>query len=176
MRLIVAAVALVGLCAADDKAAPTRDTPEIDWRLAKLAHAEPTKIGVLTYYPNNAGGYTFTEGEHIVFYALPFLPATSLQLAVQVEQKDVPGLVWESRTIATIGKSKMPFGGQTFFRGEMKKAAPEGTSLREDIPIAKWTRDSPTDKFRLSIMDVDSETRMKVKSIIPVLERAEHPP
>jgi hypothetical protein len=174
MRPLLAAVALVGPCVADDKAAPTRDTPEIDWRLAKLAHAKPAKIGVLTYYPNTGGGYTFTEGQQIVFYSLPFLPATSLQLAVLVEQKDVPGLVWESRTIATIGKSQMPFGGQTFFRGEMKKTAPEGTSLREDTPIATWTRDSPTGRFRLSIMDVDSETRMKLKSIIPLLEHAGH--
>jgi hypothetical protein len=49
-----------------------------------------------------------------------------------------------------------------------------GISCREDSPIAQWTRDTPAGEFLLSLMDVDSQTRVKVKSIVPVLEHAEH--
>jgi hypothetical protein len=43
-----------------------------------------------------------------------------------------------------------------------------------DTPIAKWTRDTTEGKFRLSILAEDSETRLKLKSIVPVLEHGEH--
>jgi hypothetical protein len=65
----------------------------------------------------------------------------------------------------------MPFGGQTLYRaGTTQK--PSDDRRREDVPIAKWSRDAPGDKLRLSISDEDRETRLKLKSIVPVLENA----
>jgi hypothetical protein len=51
-----------------------------------------------------------------------------------------------------------------------------GTLHRTDIPIAKWTRDTPDGQFRLSIKEEDHETRLKLKSIVPVLEHASKTP
>jgi hypothetical protein len=171
MKGVLATAVMLGMCVADETAAPTRDTPETDSRLAQLANAQPKKIGVLTYYPNRGGGYTFKEGEQIVFYALPFSPAKSPQLAVLVQQRDGKNIIDLAflRTIATIGKSKLPFGGLTVFQGEMIKT-PNDESLREDTPIAKWTRDTPNGQFRLSLMTKDRETRLKLKSIVPLLQ------
>jgi hypothetical protein len=171
LKGFLAVAVLVGMCVADESAAPTRDTPETDWRLAQLANAQPKRIGVLTYYPNRGGGYTFKEGEQIVFYALPFSPATSPQLAVLVQERDGHNVVDLAflRTIATIGKTKLPFGGLTVFRGEMIKT-PNDESLRQDTSIAKWTRDTPNGQFRLSLMTKDRETRLKLKSIVPLLQ------
>jgi hypothetical protein len=72
MKRLLAAVVLVGRCVADD--APTV-APEDDWRITKFTVGQPQKVGILTYYPNLGGGYTFLEHDTIVFYALPFVPA-----------------------------------------------------------------------------------------------------
>jgi hypothetical protein len=56
----------------------------------------------------------------------------------------------------------------------MRATPGASTLLRVDTPLAKWTRDTPNGQFRLSIMSDDHETRLKLKSIVPVLEHAEH--
>jgi hypothetical protein len=83
MRPLFAVVLLVGMCVADDKPAappsqclPSGIRPENDSRLAKRGNAPPLKIGVLSYYPNRAGGFTFREGADTAFYALPYPPKT----------------------------------------------------------------------------------------------------
>jgi hypothetical protein len=196
MRPLLAAVLLVGLsvaiAAADDKptpppSEPSTVAPDQDVRLACLTNAKPQKIGVLTYYTNKGGGYTFIEGKDIVFYALPYRPTMSRVFIVGVYQNDIAALVArgrfeammtsgrvKARALSIIGTAQMPPGAQTFYRGDMRKTTFPDALLREDTPIAKWSRDSPADNGRLSIMANDSETRLKLKSIVPVLERAEH--
>jgi hypothetical protein len=78
----------------------------------------------------------------------------------------------ETVNVFSIGSRTVPFGGQTIYRSEMKQISSR-VHRREDIPIAKWTRDTPDGKFRLTITEGDRETRLKLKSIVPVLE---HPP
>ena len=177
MRPFLAAVVLawlsVPIAEADDKPtspAPklSRLTPANDSRLAKAKGVQPQKIGVLTYYPNNGGGYTFIQEKHIIFYALPYVPTSCEGQAVSLMAILV-------RDVSTIGTSKMAFGGQTVYRSAML-FTPQGPSCREDIPIAKWSRDAPDGRFRLTIMAEDNETRLKLKSIVPVLEHAEHAP
>jgi hypothetical protein len=94
------------------------------------------------------------ERGEIVFYALPYLPSTR-----EVENTVLP----------TIGTSKVPFGGQTIYRSQMNGF---GIERRADIPIAKWTRDTPDGQFRFTMRDEDRLTRLKLKSIRPVLEHA----
>ncbi len=149
-----------------------------DARLAKLTDATPQKIGILTYYRNAGGGYTFLERERILFYSLPFLPGTYQAdnpvhpvLRSFVRQKGDYGFP-ENRTLGIIGTRKMPFGGQTMYRTEMTRIV-LGVRRREDVPIAKWSRDSPDGNFRLSILAEENETRLKLKSIVPVLESHE---
>jgi hypothetical protein len=125
-----------------------------DFRLSKPTGVHPKKIGVLAYYPNKAGGYTFLERGEIVFYALPYLPSTR-----EVDNTVLP----------TIGASKVPYGGQIIYRSQMNGF---GMERRADIPIAKWTRDTPDGAFRLSIGDEDRLSRLKLQSIVPVLESA----
>jgi hypothetical protein len=171
MRPLLAAVVLAGLSVpfaeADDKSTPppklSRLIPANDSRLAKAKGVQPQKIGVLTYYPNNGGGHTFIQDKYIIFYALPYAPTSC-------EGDDTSLMAIIRRDISTIGASKMAFGGQTVYRSKML-FTPQGPSCREDIPIAEWTRDTPDGKFRLSILAEDSETRLKLKSIVPVLEK-----
>jgi hypothetical protein len=165
VRPLLLLLVLVGACvgktdASDDQEPGVESTlaPEKDSRLAKLANARPQKIGVLTYYPNDGGGYTFTEEGTIVFCALPYVPTTR-----QAENMVLP----------MIGPTKMPLGEQTIYRSRMTGNG-FGVLHRADFPIAKWSRDTPDGKFRLTIKAEDNETRLKLKSIIPVLERAEH--
>jgi hypothetical protein len=169
--------------ALDDKPTPPPSklsvfVPEDDWRLAKLTDVQPQKIGILTYYPNKGGGYTFKEGEQIAFYALPFMPTTyKAEYTVKVlEVRNgtiVSRLLIQTRALARIGASKMPFDGQTLYRNELKED--RGGFQWEAIPIAKWSRDAPSDKFQLSIMAVDPQIRLKLKSIKPILENAPKP-
>jgi hypothetical protein len=186
MKAILAATLLVGLSVAIAKAddnltrrwRPNTLPHEEDWRLATKPAAQPKKIGVLTYFPNNGGGYTFLEGEHIAFYALPFLPTTypSHRTRFVTENRhgfQVTRAVVETTDLVTVGTSKMPFGAHTVYRPVTKMTQ---NLRREDTPIVSWTRDSRTGTFRLSITAKDSETRVKLKSIVPVLERAEHAP
>jgi hypothetical protein len=161
MRPLLAALVLVGKCVADDS--PT-GAPEDDWRIAKFTVGQPQKLGILTYYPNLGGGYTFLEHEEIVFYSLPFAPA----------KYQAENAAHESKTLGTIGTSKLPFGGQTIYRGEMQRIGPR-LHRRDDTPIAKWSRDTPDGQFRLSITDVDRKTRLKLKCIVPVLEHGRNP-
>jgi hypothetical protein len=46
---------------------------------------------------------------------------------------------------------------------------------RDGFPIATSSRDTADGRFRLSIMADDRETRLKLKSITPVLEHAPKP-
>jgi hypothetical protein len=176
MRPIVAAVVLVGMCAGDDS---PPGAPENDWRIAKVTVGQPQKIGILTYYPNLGGGYTFLEHGNIVFYALPLLPTTyHIDRSVLVTETR-KGIVMqrhivEAVSVDSIGKETVPFGGQTIYRYEMKEISSR-VHCRLDIPIAKWTRDASDGKFRLSIMEGDRETRLKLKSIVFVLEHARNP-
>jgi hypothetical protein len=191
MRRTLAVVLLVGLSAtiakADDKPTPpwppSTLTPEKDWRLAKQAGGQPQKIGILTYYPNKGGGYTFVEGKHIAFYALPYMPTSHEYLVdVPISVRDDNGItetrmVLKSGRFSTIGASPMRFGGQTVYQSGMFNAGHD-ILRRYDAPIAEWSRDAPDGKFRLTIMDIldeeDRETRLKLKSIVPVLEHTEH--
>jgi len=187
MRAFLAAMLLVGLSvrianAGDKPPQPSTLTPDKDVRLAKVANAPLQKIGVLTYYPNRSGGYTFLEGTEIVFYALPYWPSTSLDFFFV---ESAAGRI-EATPFRIIGKSKMALGCQTLYRGDMRKTMTPNALLREDTPIAqwssdaqfpidKWSRDTPTGKVGLLIMVKDRETRLKLKSIVPVLERARKP-
>jgi hypothetical protein len=185
MRRTFAALFLFGLgvsvAYADEKPTPppsklTTLSPDTHWRLTKLAGAQPQKIGILTYYPNEGGGYTFLEHGEIVFYALPLLPTTyQIDRSVLVLEtrngKVVPRRIGEQIRVFTVGKSAMPFGGQTIYRTGTTEKLP-GDRRREDVPIAKWSRDAPGEEFRLSILDDDRETRLKLKSIVPVLQNA----
>jgi hypothetical protein len=157
MRPILAAVLLVGLLVPSALASDDIP-PEKDSRLAKVRDAKPNKVGILTYYPNKEGGYTFLEEGQIVFYAVPYEPTTR-----QVENLVLP----------VIGPLKTPFGGQTVYRSHIMHQG-FGEPHRVDTPIAKWTRDTTEGKFRLSILAEDSETRLKLKSIVPVREHGEH--
>jgi hypothetical protein len=178
MRPFVAAVLLVGLSVAIAKAdgnptpPPSMVAPEDDSRLAKQTGAQPQKIGVLSYYPNNGGGYTFVEHAHIAFYSLPYMPST---YRVGVSEFQAGQVRHTTAVLGIIGTSTMARGGQTLYRSEMKEIVPGvADRRREDAPIAKWTRATPDGHFHLSIIAEDSETRVKLKSIVPVLERAEH--
>jgi hypothetical protein len=161
MRRTLALVLVVGLLvsiaeALEDNPSLTDTPPDKDTRLVKLTNARPQKIGVLTYYQNKGGGYTFREGETIVFCALPYAP-----------------IPHPKESLFIVGTSKMPLGCQTIYQSLMTGPG-FGTLHRTDIPIAQWTRDTPDGKFRLSILTEDNETRLKLKSIIPVLEHAGH--
>jgi hypothetical protein len=177
MRPLLAAVALVGMSVATAKAdkkptaPPSLVAPEDDSRLTTQADAQPQKIGVLSYFPNNGGGYTFLERGQLAFYSLPYMPST-----YRVEVVDFQaGQVRHTATVlGIIGTSTMPRGSQTLYRGEMKEIV-SGIRRREDAPIAKWTPDTPDGQFHLSIMAGDSETRVQLKSIVPVLEHASTP-
>jgi hypothetical protein len=135
----------VSLAEAGDKTplASSHEPPERDMRLAKLTGAQPQRIGLLTYYPNQGGGYTFLEREHIVFYALPSMPATcQLDRIVQIlgtpkgQVERINVLIVEPINVSIIGTSKMPVGGQTLYRGELHTYF--NTFIRDDIAIAKW--------------------------------------
>ncbi len=177
MRRTLAFIVVVGLsvgtAAAHDRPRPSAVTPAEDVRLAKVADAPPQKIGVLTYYPNKGGGYTFIEGKQILFYALPFTPATCrceriVQLLGNTKgQVEAPNIVGQI-DVPTIGLSPMPGGSQTIYRGEMHTYF--NLRLRHDLAIGNWVRDTPDAKARLSITSDDHETRLKLKSIVPVLE------
>jgi hypothetical protein len=192
MRTHSALLLLIGLMSsavADDKPTPSAPdldpdfsnvAPENDSRLAKLKDAHPQKIGLLTYYPNNGGGYTFLDGKHIAFYALPYALAWDefLKMEVFTETDEATGKVTQRQRptttmLGTIGSTKLPFSNQMVCRGAMVKT-PIGIVRRSDTPIASWYRKSPDGKFRFSIMAEDQETRTKLKSVLPVFERAEH--
>jgi hypothetical protein len=178
---------------ADDKPTPSAAefstiAPEIDSRLAKLKDVQPKKIGILTYYPNKGGGYTFMQGKSIVFYALPYTPSTYScevrvrQLVTLVRHGGNPHTggvtmmadVAQSIHVPTIGPPGVPFGGQTVYRTEMHNNG-KGGLFREDMRLAYWSRDTADGTFHLWILTDDRETRMKVKSIVPVLEHAPKP-
>jgi hypothetical protein len=84
MRRTLALLVVVGLSVSvavgDDKPAASGDfrtvRPENDSRLAKRTDAQPKKVGLLTYYQNKGGGYTFMRGERVEFYSLPCAPTT----------------------------------------------------------------------------------------------------
>jgi len=184
MRMTLSLILVVGLAVAiaeaDDKPAsrprPSNFIPEKDSRVAKRPGAQTQKIGVLTYYPAVGGGLTFVENGKVAFYALPYLPVTSEHVRTvnrQVGKKEVPVVV-AILFHATIGPSKMACGSYAIYRSELM-ADGDGGYLRQYIPVAMWSRDTPDGKFRLSTMVDDSETRLKLKSIVPVLEHAEHP-
>jgi hypothetical protein len=179
MRRTLAFIVVVGLpvgiaAAYDRPPRPSAVTPDEDARLAKVADAPPHKIGVLTYYRNKGGGYTFIDGKQIVFYALSFVPATCQCERIvqilgsnkgQVEARNIVGQI----DVPIIGLSPMPVGSQTIYRGEMHTYF--NLRLRHDLAIGKWVRDTPDAKARLSITSDDHETRLKLKSIVPVLDR-----
>jgi hypothetical protein len=161
---------------------------EKDTRLAKLTDAAPQQIGILTYYPNQGGGYTFIQGKDIVCYALPYTPST-YKCEVRVWQRVIQlprGInplgagvaamanVTQSINVPTIGPSKVPFGGQTIYQTEMADNGKNGF-YREDIRVAYWSRDTSDGKVQLWLLADDSETRVKLKSIVPVLEHAPKP-
>jgi hypothetical protein len=132
-------------------------------RLVKRTDAPPQKIGVLTYYRNQGGGYTFMERGHLAFYALPYKSCTSKAWKVVVKQDKLDKEFYsflEETTVSTVGTSTMPFGGLAVYRSEMFQGKDN------------WTRDTAKGQFRLSILAEDNETRLKLKSIIPVLEHA----
>src|ERR1700730_4199671 len=117
---------LVGIADADDKATATASTgitltPESELLLAKVAGARPQKIGILTYYPNQGGGYTFLEGREIAFYALPYLPSTHhvVQIRFVTEHRIVLTV-----NICAVDKLTMHFGSHTFYRLEMTHKPP----------------------------------------------------
>jgi hypothetical protein len=186
LAFIIVVGLLVGIADEDEKPPqPSTLPPDNDVRLAKVGGAQVRRIGLLSYYPNNGGGYTFLEHGHILFYSLPFMPSTyNTKYEQRVRVLDEKGVGrfevrQASRTLTSIGTSKMPFGGQCVYRTRMsaianQDASPPTTWARRDIRIAKWTRETADGNFQFSIMDEDRETRLKLKSIVPVLERAEH--
>jgi hypothetical protein len=199
MRPTLATVVLVGLLVliakADDKptSQPLSDfIAEHEARIAKAAYADvekdprlskPTnaplqKIGVLSYCPNKGGGYTFFEGGHLLFYSLPYMPSTydvEYQVFIKEMSKDgrreLVDSFMASKALGTVGSQRLDSGGQVVYRSEMKVIASQALR-REDTAIAKWSRDHPDGQFRLSIVEGNCETRLKLKSIVPVLEHA----
>ncbi|HEV3300392.1 MAG TPA: hypothetical protein VG055_12170 [Planctomycetaceae bacterium] len=175
---VVGLSAPIAKAADEPTATPSKSStvrPDKDVRLACLTNAKPQKIGVLTYYQNAGGGYTFLEGKEIAFYALPYLPTTYQRVQTRLVTVNRNGLIEdtaiaETVNVFTVGKSKMPFGGQTLYR----PGIPD-TFRPEHIPIAIRTRATPDGDFSLSIMDEDHKTRLRLKSISPVLERAPKP-
>jgi hypothetical protein len=178
VKAVLAVAVLVGLfvriAKPDDEPTFHTVTPDKDSRLAKRPGAQTLKIGVLTYYPNAGGGFTFLDKGDIAFYALPLLPTTyqvaRIRLVVESRNgQDSVHPVFETVTVFGIGKSLVPFGGQTLYRGQMMEVK-AGVRCRTDIPLAKWTRDSPNGRFQLSFIAKDNETLLKLTSIVPVLE------
>jgi hypothetical protein len=174
MRRTLAVMVLVGLsvCIADASDEPITVKLKDDVRLFNLTGDEPQKVGMLTYYSNVGGGYTFLEHGAIVFYSLPFIPSTC-----KVEQTaEVNGgrdAVRVSTVLGTIGSSPVPFGGQTIFRSEMRYVG--SLVCRDDTSIAKWFFDARDGKFRLvTVSGGEYQTRLKLKSIVPVLEHSGH--
>jgi hypothetical protein len=133
MRPLLAAAVLVGLAvgiadAADD---PITVTLKNDERLVNRTGEKPKRIGILTYYPNMGGGYTFLEHEQIVFYSLPYVSTTykaaEYMEAVAVRDnngKEALHFHYITVVLGTIGPSTMPYGGQTVYRSEMKGKHP----------------------------------------------------
>jgi hypothetical protein len=190
MRPILAAALWMWLilpAVADDKPTPPAPdfstvAPEHDSRLAKVKDGQPQKIGLLSYYPNNGGGYTFLDGKHIAFYALPYRPTTYHTDYVGVvllqclgTRKGIRKRVATRLTLSTVGTVKMPPGAQTIYRSLVKDLG-TGAWHREDTPIAEWSREAPDAPLRLSLFDDRYETRLKLKSIVPVLEYASKRP
>jgi hypothetical protein len=186
MKRILAVMVLVGLPAliatASDNSPPpfaSREPPEKDRRLAILSGAQPQKIGIFTYYANKGGGYTFKRDGIIEFYALPFIPyayrcsCTALKATFDVNDGFVTSSAVDIKTLSTVGLKPMPADGQTVYRSEMNQLYP-GVFVRNDVPVATWASDAPGVPLRLSRWCDDSETRLKLKSIVPVLEHAEH--
>jgi hypothetical protein len=171
----------IGIAEAEEEPTPPASTqasltPDRHWRLAKLPDAQPQTIGLLTYYPNEGGGYTFLEHGNIVFYAVPYFPTTyqidrSFFVVEVVGGRQQARRIGERINVSTIGTSAMPRGGQTLYRNGTTQKDPSDLR-REDVPIAKWGRAVSGDKFQLSILDVDRETRLKLKSIVPLLEKS----
>jgi hypothetical protein len=61
--------------------------PESDVRLAKVKGATQEKVGLLAYYPNEGGGYTFVKGKTILFMRSPTSrPYTHLHTSSPREQ------------------------------------------------------------------------------------------
>jgi hypothetical protein len=191
MRPVLAAVLLLWIfpAVADDK--PNRPVPDFstvapenDYRLAKVKDAQRCKVGLLSYYPNKGGGYTFIEREHILFYSLPYVPTKYAIKYVEngewIDRKGnkQSGSVLKSRRVPIISRREMPLDRQTVYRTEMKEVERpffhQMDSRRVDTPIAKWWRDAPGDNFQFSIMAENHEIRLRLKSIVPVLEHAEH--
>jgi hypothetical protein len=170
MRRTLALTLLLGLSVpiadGDEKPKPSTLRPDKDSRLAKRPSAQTQKIGLLSYYPNVSGGFTFLDKGGIAFYALPFDASVA----------DIEGMVngqrWGTR-IHIIGPSKLPRGYYTLYEAHMIRSG--GDLWRDDDPIGHWCGDFPKE-FRLSITSDDGETRLKLKSIVPVLEHAEHAP
>jgi len=180
VKAFLAAVVLVGLSVRiakpDDTATFHTVAPDKDWRLEKRPGAQPQKIGVLRYYPNKGGGYTFMEGGNIVFYSLPLLPTTDKVVRTTIVTETTKDgteytFLVETINVGTVGTSKVPYGGQTLYGGRMMEVE-AGVRRRTDIPLATWSRDTPNGRFGLSVMDVDPQTRVKLKSIVPMLEHA----
>jgi hypothetical protein len=184
MRRMLLLVLIVGLSSSTAK--PSDEQPFVpdaplgkDFRLAPPAGVQPRKVGILTYYPNKAGGYTFVEHGKIVFYALPYLPNTR-----EVERTLPPdfgtmmlyALPYISITpqvevtvLPTIGTSKVPYQGQIIYRSQWNGF---GIERRADIPIAKWARDTPDGPFRFTMRDEDRLSRLKLLSIVPLLQNS----
>jgi hypothetical protein len=158
MRPLLAAVLSVWLiffAVADDKPNPpvpdfSTVAPKNDYRLAMVKDAQPRKIGVLSYYPNNGGGYTFLEDKHIAFYSLPNMPATyetdfigEVLLQCLGKRKGIRQRVARRIALLTVGPVKMPCRAQTIYRSVMKDLG-TGAWRREDTPIADWPAIRPT--------------------------------
>jgi hypothetical protein len=179
MKPLIAAALSIGLMSsvvADDKRTPpaadfSTVAPENDSRLAKLKDAQPKKIGILTYYANQGGGYTFLQGNGIVFYALPYTPSTykcEVQVAVRRGVDHFRAAV--PINVPTIGTSIVPLDGQTVYQTDRVDNG-KGGFFRRDLRLAYWSRDTPDSNFHFWILAEDRETKLKVKSIVPVLER-----
>lgn len=179
MSQLLAAALLADLTSsvlANDKLTPpaadfSNVAPEDDSRLAKLKDAQPKQIGILTYYANRGGGFTFIEGNTIVFYALPYSPSTyKCEVQVAVQRGDDHFRLPVPLIVPTIGTSRVPLGGQTVYQTEMVENG-KGGFFRRDLRLAYSSRDTPDSEFHVWILAEDRETRLKVKSIVPVLER-----
>jgi hypothetical protein len=185
MRPFLAAVALVGMSLAIAEAAdkpasrpkPSTLSPKNDSRLAKRPDAREHKIGLLSYYPNIGGGFTFLEKGDVAFYAMPFdMDVCERDRVERVHEKrngvEAVSLKVERLQIGFIGTSKLRPGELMICRGQLIDLG-TGLDVRKEEPIACWSGNYPKDS-RLMMLTDDRETRLKLKSIVPVLERAEH--
>ena len=166
----------VGIAAAYDRSPrPSAVRPEEDARLAKVANAcHLRRLACSRTIETREAATRSSRGGISCSTLFPLCPRRANVQGIvqilgnnkgQVEARNIVGQI----DVPMIGLLPMPVCSQTIYRGEMHTYF--NLRLRHDLAIGEWVRDTPDSKARLSITSDDHETRLKLKSIVPVLER-----